>query len=106
MKAGKLVCGLLAIHVMGAVALGLLVWRSASQPVPQRVLTSTEQIVVARSTERGRWWDGDSTPRPPRAARRQCAPKYPPSPNGTSARLGASASLRLLDGGRSEHGEP
>jgi hypothetical protein len=45
MKAGKLVCGLLAIHVMGAVALSLLVWRSASQPVPQRV-TSTEQRVV------------------------------------------------------------
>jgi hypothetical protein len=47
MKAGKLVCGLLAIQVMGAVALGLLVWRSASQPVPQRVPTSTEQTVVA-----------------------------------------------------------
>jgi hypothetical protein len=46
MKAGKLVCGLLAIHIMGAVALSLLVWRSASQPVPQRVLTSTEQNVV------------------------------------------------------------
>jgi hypothetical protein len=47
MKAGKLVCGLLAIHVMGAVILSLLVWHSASQPVPQRVLTSTEQSVVA-----------------------------------------------------------
>ena len=46
MRAGKLVCGLLAVSVL-AVAFSLLLVRSAPPSIPQRDLTSEEQDVVA-----------------------------------------------------------
>ena len=47
MKSGTLVCGALAVTALGAVALSLLLGRSAPQPVPQRDLNSVEENVVA-----------------------------------------------------------
>jgi len=47
MKAGKLVCASLAVSALSAVALNLLLGRSAPRPVPQRDLTSAEENAVA-----------------------------------------------------------
>ncbi len=48
MKAGKLVCASLAVSALGAVALSLLLGRSAPRPVPPRDLNSVEETVAPR----------------------------------------------------------